>query len=88
MHPQNMTPTDASPPIGFGLVDVSGGDVTFDRAVRGISFGVDGTIFVDTYSNLNVPIPEGYLAPKIQHACRITKIYQQGTTAQNIMVWY
>ena len=76
--PPNINPSDSSPPIGFGLIDVSSEDAQFSRPVRGISFATEGDIYVDTLSNQNVPIPSGYLAAKVQHGIKITKIYSEG----------
>lgn len=52
---------------------------------RGILIGEDGTLRVLTLRGRDLTIPAGVLAPNIWHPLRISKIYETGTTATNIL---
>lgn len=76
------------PPAQAVLVDISGGDQDFSaNPLRGISIGTAGDVKVDMPSATGIVLPANALAVGIQHVAFITKIYDSGTTASEIVGW-
>lgn len=76
------------PSLGPILIDVSAEDQTFNPPIRAISIGTAGDLKVDTPSSTGVVIPANALAIGVQHSVEITKVYNSGTTATEIVGWW
>lgn len=76
------------PPSEAILVDVSANDQDFSaNPLRGFSVGTAGNVKVDMPSATGIVLPANVLAVGIQHIAFITKIYNSGTTASEIVGW-
>lgn len=76
------------PPTEAILIDVSAEDADFSASpLRGISIGTAGDLKVDTINATGVVIPGNCFAVGIQHVLLITKIYNTGTAASEIIGW-
>lgn len=53
-----------------------------------LSFGTAGTLHVLTVGGADLTIPNGALAAGAMHRLRIAKVFDNGTTAQDIVGYY
>lgn len=73
---------------------VIAGDHTFTKLARAISFATAGALKVDLANaegdvvTSGLVIPTGALAAGIMHAMFVTKIYETGTTAADVVGWF
>lgn len=70
------------------LADYSGGDVNLAKVSRGVSISGAGALKVTMVGGETVVIPSGALAAGIIHPIMITKVFQTGSAATGVTVWW
>ena len=78
----------SNPAAGPILIDVSSENQDFSPPLRGISIGTAGALVVDCLEGTNITIPANALAIGIQHSMSITRVYNSGTTASELVGWW
>ena len=70
---------------GYMFLITPNDDENLIEPTKALSFATDGAIKVDDTNGNTLTIPAGALVAGVQHAVRIRKVYETGTTATGIV---
>ena len=87
MEPQMTVETLGDSPKGFRAWTKSD-DAILPSSTFAYSFAGSGAIVVTKWNDQDITIPDGCLAPGIQHIMRIKKIKSTGTSPSDFMIFY
>ncbi len=85
---QTTPPGGISVPPSHAAVVSPDDDNDLDNMTRGISFGTAGDLKVVTAGGETVVIPSGSLAAGVIHPLCITRVYDTGTDALDIVAYW